>query len=127
MLANPLEKYAVMIPILDPSTHPIQPNTVETMRAGRFFKKRPPFVRVLPRHRTLPTASSVHWCHRDALDSMTGKCFGYKAAPFHLFDVVTEKGGSFRSPTFGQSDGLSNDHESPRQQSQPRVSSSAVF
>jgi hypothetical protein len=90
MLANPLEKYAVMNPILAPSTHPIQPNTVETTRASRFFNKRPPFVQVLPRHRTLPTTSSVHWCYRDALDSMMRKCFGYKAAPFHVFDVVTE-------------------------------------
>ena len=38
MLANPLAKYAVMNPIFSPSTHPIQPNTIETTTARRFFK-----------------------------------------------------------------------------------------
>ncbi len=54
MLANPLTKYAVMNPIFAPSTHPIQPNTVETTSASRFFNQRPPFRWMPPAHRRLP-------------------------------------------------------------------------
>lgn len=54
MLANPLAKYAVMNPIFAPNTHPIQPNTVETTIASRFFNNRPPFVQMLPGRRPFP-------------------------------------------------------------------------
>ena len=54
MLANPLAKYAVMNPIFSPSTHPIQPNTVETTNASRFFKSTPFLLSMLEDHRPLP-------------------------------------------------------------------------
>ena len=59
------------------------------------------------------------------LDSMSGKRLGYKTARFHLLDVFPEDRCGFRSPTFRQSHGLPDDHESPGQQPQPRESLSA--
>jgi hypothetical protein len=161
MLANPLAKYAVMSPIFAPSTHPIQPNNVETTSASRFFNRLPLLASMLPGHRalprllvpcltshrveagnlrpddvcagtgrcqvaqfstgesggmrTLPASSFGRWCYGSALDSMTRKRLGYKTDPFHFFDVFTEYCCSFRSPTFRQSHGLLNDHESTRQ------------